>query len=154
MPFHIGIAVTGDAIFLVAPGVERTRRRDDDGVPRSTGDLRDLQTHESFHTFGRTTTGFIAMSELAVHTTTPGPEIAATSHGRRMIGPARDGGDDAAGQGLAEARHILPTGATMAQAAIVAAAPREDFPVRGQDDGMTRAAGDLAGADASKCVDL
>ena len=132
-----------DSILLVAPGIKRSRTSDNGRVSGAAGNLRDRLSDEALHPLGRGVANFVAVAQLSVEPPTPGEQIAIAGDGRRVVGAAGDLDHDLSGQGLREARHVLPAIVAVAQSSVVAAAPGVDFSFCRQDDRVTTPAGNL-----------
>mmetsp|Transcript_18644 Transcript_18644/g.38228 ORF Transcript_18644/g.38228 Transcript_18644/m.38228 type:complete len:165 (-) Transcript_18644:37-531(-) len=67
----IRVAVTGHTVFLVSPGINCTRGRDDCRVPRPASDVADGQAHQNVDAFGSGMSDLVSVTELSVHSTAP-----------------------------------------------------------------------------------
>mmetsp|Transcript_43867 Transcript_43867/g.137843 ORF Transcript_43867/g.137843 Transcript_43867/m.137843 type:complete len:893 (+) Transcript_43867:1398-4076(+) len=145
-------SVAADAVLAVAPGVDVARREQRHRVPRAAGHLRHLDVAQALHERRPRAAVLVAVPELAVHAAAPREELARVRHRRRVVAAAGDLRDAEAPQLLHAPRHVLPAVVAVAEAAVVAAAPRVHVALLEQHHCVPRAARDLPHAAVAQRV--
>mmetsp|Transcript_27508 Transcript_27508/g.59120 ORF Transcript_27508/g.59120 Transcript_27508/m.59120 type:complete len:306 (+) Transcript_27508:1092-2009(+) len=150
----LSVAVSGNSVFLVAPGVQATLIRNHRRMPTPTSNVHNAQPHQRLHPPRRAVPALVPVSQLSVHASSPREQIAIAGNRSRVVATAGHVGDDLTGERVREARHVLPAIVPVAQSAVVAASPGVHLPFSGQNDRVTAPAGDLLDAHSAERIDV